>query len=450
MTQDAPKQPSGSPKKFVFKIRERKAVSTSQGNFYVRHLVSSDLPSFSEYLDHEVEPKPEQLHVLGELAIKLLTCIEASSLKPLPLADDAYDKFSSEDLRELAAGIAEIEHLEPNLDEPVLASLGNLLKNRLHFYAKQNAESAASIKKAMDTNFGSMPESVKASLADSLSGMAAIRESLRASTQFSAIRMGIESQNRILGELPKEILSHVDHIKKLDLGTTPEVMRQRQIIEEQQRPFDSMHKTALEQLKPFEREIPTSYLSTPKIDLSIPHLPTTAETPIGRAAIAGEESARQLKEVASMAAEMTDKIATLSEVMLTNVLPKWFQNLQEGANTTNESLQQAKTSVNLAKKAIFWSIGVTVAMTVWQIWLAHEYKLENDEQQNKSLELMSKQLKESQDLNQQLAEDSKKLSEQLTKMNQALTNVPFAKSPPSIHSLPISPAIGSAARAEER
>ena len=248
--------------------------------------------------------------------------------------------------------------------------------------------------------------------------------------------------------LPKEILSHVDLIKKLDLGTTPEVMRQRQIIEEQQRPYDSMHKTALEQLKQFEGQTPTSYLSTPKIDLPIPYLPPIAETPIGRAAIAGEESARQLKEVASMAAEMTDKIATLSEVMLTDVLPKWFANLQDGANTTNESLLQAKTSVNLARKAIIWSIVVTVAMTMWQILLAREYKLENDEQQNKSLELMSKQLKESQDLNKQLAEDSKKLNEQLSKMNQSFINAPFTKSPLTIHSPALGPAIGSAARAE--
>lgn len=443
-----PKQQTTGIKKFILKKRERKAIPTSQGNFFVRHLASSDLPTFSEYLNHEVELKPDKLHALGELAIKSFTCVEASSIKPLPLADDAYAKFSSEDRRALAEGIAEIEQLGPIIDEPVLASLGNLLKNRLHFYAKQYAESAASIKKAMDTNFGTMSESVKASIADSLTGIAAIRESLQTATPFSAIQKEIESQNRIFRVLPNELLSQVGHIKTLGLGPTADVVKR--INEDQQRLYNSVPKSALEQFEQIERKTRASSLSSPEIDLSFPQPPPIAVTPTGRAAIAGEESARQLREVAGMAAEMTDKVANLSEVILTQVLPKWFQNLQDGASKTNESLQQAKTSVNLAKKAIFWSIGATVAMTMWQIWLAREYKLENDDQQNKFLELMSKQLKESQDLNKQLAEDSKKLSEQLTKMNQALSNVPFAKSPPPIDSSALGPAIGRAARAEER
>jgi len=384
-----------------------------------------------------VEPKPEKIHALGELAIKTFTCLEASSDKPPPLADDAYAKFSIEDLKALAEGIAEVGQLGPLPDGPVIAGLGNLLSNKLRVHAKQFAETSAGIKKAMDTSFGTMSESVKASLSDSLNGMAAIRESLRESSAVSAMRKEFESQNRIQGMLPKDLLSQVDYAKTLGLGSAAV----RKIQEDEKRLSDRMPKTALEQLG---HQTQASRLSVPTIDTPILRLPPVAETPIGRAAIAGEESARQLREVAGLAGEMTDKIANLSEVMLTKVLPQWFQNLQDGANTTNDSLQQAKTSVNLAKKAIIWSIVVTVAMTMWQLWVAREYKLENDSQQNTSEVLMREQLKESQALNKQLAEDSKRLNEQLTKMSQALANLSSTKASPTVHSS----ALGHAPKSE--
>jgi len=57
---------------------------------------------------------------------------------------------------------------------------------------------------------------------------------------------------------------------------------------------------------------------------------------------------------------------------------------------------------------------------------------------------MREQLKESQALNKQLAEDSKRLNEQLTKMSQALANLSSTKASPTVHSS----ALGHAPKSE--
>lgn len=418
-------QSADSPKKLVLKLRERKAVPTSRGIYYVRHLVMNDLPRFNAYCEHKVDAKPEDFPALGELAVKTFTCLEPSSDKPPPLTDAAFSALSTEDLKALADCIAEVGQLGQLPDGPTLEALGSALSSKLRLHSKQFAETTARINKAMDTSFGTMSASVKASLADNLSGMAAIRESLRDSSAVSAMRNELQSHGRLLGMLPKDIIAQSEYAKTLGLESAAEVFRQ--IKEDEKKVFGKIPKPALEEL---ERQSQASGFVPHALESPVLRFQPVSETPVGRAAIAGEESARQLREVAGLAGEMTDKIANLSEVMLTEVLPKWFENLQDGAKTTNDGLDQARKSVNLAKKAIIWSIVVTVAMTMWQLEVAREYKLENDAQQNTTEALMREQLKESQALNKQLAEDSKRLNEQLARMNEVLANVPQAKAIP--------------------
>lgn len=419
----SPEPPPEGTKKFVLKIRERRGVPTSQGTYFVRHMVTSDLPTFSAYSDHVADPKTLDLTALGELAVKTFTCHEAKSDKPPPLGAEAYAALSPDDLKVLAEGIAEVGELGALPEGAALGALGTLLSTRLRFYAKQAAETAAEIKKAMETSFGSMSASVKASLADSLSGMAAIRESLRESSAVAAMRKEVETHNGLLGQLPKDMLSQIDYAKPHGLGSGV-ADELRKINEDRAKLSGLLPKTVREELV---RQAQTPRLNAQTLDIPIYRPPPVSETPMGRAAIAGEESARQLREVAGLAGQMTDKIANLSEVMLTKVLPEWFRNLKDGSDATNDSLEQAKTSVNLAKKAIIWSIVVTVAMTMWQLWIARAYKLENDAQQTTSEALMRAQLKETQALNMQLAEDSRKLNEQLERVSQALGNLSSTK-----------------------
>lgn len=419
----SPEPPPEGPKKFSLKLRDRLPISTSQGTYFVRQLITSDLPTFSAYSDLTAEPQSQNFPTLGELAVKTFTCLEAKSEKPAPLSDTSYAALSADDIKVLAQGIAEVGGLGKLTDGPVLEALGKVLSNRLRIYAKQAAESTAEIKKAMDRSFGTISDSVKASLADSLSGMAAIRESLRDSTAVAAMRKEVEAQNHLLGQLPKDLFSQIDYAKQFGLSTAADEVL-RKIKEDKASLAGLIPKTALGGI---EHQSRATQLNAHTLDVPIYRPPPVADTPMGRAAIAGEESARQLREVAGLAGQMTDKIGALSEVMLTKVLPEWFKNLKDGTDLTNQSLVQAEHSVNLAKKAIIWSIGITVAMTIWQLWVAREYKLENDAQQATSEKLLRQQLEASQALNKQMALDSQRLTEEVAKVSQALSNLPVPK-----------------------
>lgn len=144
------------------------------------------------------------------------------------------------------------------------------------------------------------------------------------------------------------------------------------------------------------------------------------DTPIGRAAIASEDSATQLREVAGLVGDMADKLANLHTVFLTEVIPQWVSSLKLNGEAMNQSLQNADDNLRWAKWALIASVIVTLATTVWQIWIAHDYKLENDTQQTDALLIMKEQLKASQELNKQLTTDSMQLKKDLVKLQQSV------------------------------
>jgi hypothetical protein len=62
-------------------------------------------------------------------------------------------------------------------------------------------------------------------------------------------------------------------------------------------------------------------------------------------------------------------------------------------------------------------------MTCWQLWIAREYKLDNDRQQLTSEALLRNQLQISQDLNAQLSGDFQRLQKEVIKLNQTMANI---------------------------
>lgn len=142
-------------------------------------------------------------------------------------------------------------------------------------------------------------------------------------------------------------------------------------------------------------------------------MPRVDETPMGRAAIAGEKSALQLQEVAGLVGQMTEQLGTMHELFLFKVAPQWFQNLED-------SSKKADTSIGLAKQAIYWSIAATIVMTLVQLCVAQYYRSEDAEQQQASKALIQQQLDASLDLNKQLAADSKRLQDELVKLSRSV------------------------------
>jgi hypothetical protein len=130
------------------------------------------------------------------------------------------------------------------------------------------------------------------------------------------------------------------------------------------------------------------------------------ETSHGRITIAAEDSAAQLREVAGSVGDMAEKLTGLHAVFLTEVIPEWQSNIED--------------NLKWAKRTLVVSILVTVLMTAWQVWIAHDYKLENDKQQVDSISLMRDQLKSSNDLSKRLTNDSRQMREELVRLRKSL------------------------------
>jgi hypothetical protein len=204
----------------------------------------------------------------------------------------------------------------------------------------------------------------------------------------------------------------------MKISPAMEAMRKTQ--EDQERLYGGLSKEVLSQI---ENDSVLRSAQIPKLDISRIQIPKYEETPAGqaagRAAIAGEESARQLREVAGLAGQMAEQMGKLQTVFLTDVLPQWFKNLENGSDATNKTLSQAERSLFWAKWALLASVVVSVVMTSWQVWIAHEYKIENDIQQNTSESLLRQHLIASQELNKQLVADSNRFKEELTKLRRS-------------------------------
>ena len=228
----------------------------------------------------------------------------------------------------------------------------------------------------MNSAFGSISQGAMKSLVDSMSSLNAARDSLMRSPTVGVFRKVQEDQERLFGGVAgKEFLAQSKILK-------------------------------------------APYTPMPEL-----YMPKFEDTPIGRAAIASEDSATQLREVAGLVGDMADKLANLHTVFLTEVIPQWVSSLKLNGEAMNQSLQNADDNLRWAKWAkwaLIASVIVILATTVWQIWIAHDYKLENDTQQTDALLIMKEQLKASQELNKQLTTDSMQLKKDLVKLQQSV------------------------------
>lgn len=366
---------AGAGKKSILsiKIKDRQPVATSQGTFYVRHLSVGDMKVFTGYFDEKKDKASHDLRALGELALKTLVCTDNGPEKTSALTEEIFSQLSSTDIELLIDGVIEVSGLTPLPQSKTLESLGSIVFDQIASDIKRTQEMAEKLKRSMSTTFGSLSEGAMKSLVDSMSSLNAVRDSLKLSPAVEAFRKAQEDQERLLGGM-----AHKDLLAQASILEMP------------------------------EPRIPKLYM--PKFE----------ETPIGRATIASEDSATQLRQVAGLVGDMADKLANLHTVFLTEVIPQWVKSLEENAGAMQQSLSNAEENLKWAKWALIASVVVTILMTIWQIWIAREYKLENDKQQTASVLIMKEQLKASQELNKQLKTDAVQLKEELVKLQQSV------------------------------
>lgn len=126
------------------------------------------------------------------------------------------------------------------------------------------------------------------------------------------------------------------------------------------------------------------------------HIPRQEETPIGRATL---ESAKNSKETVEKIDALAEIIGGLNQTLITDVLPSWFEQVQQNQNSSKQALNQAADGLWWTKWAVIASvvvaiisIAITVAMTIWQIRVAKEIDVENTKQQLKLEVLLNKYL----------------------------------------------------------
>lgn len=359
---------AGASKKSILSmmLKDRKPVTTSQGTFYVRHLSVGDMKTFAGYFDEKKDKASHDLRALGELALKTLVCTDNDPEKTSTLTEEIFSQLSSTDIELLIDGVIEASKLTPLPESKTLESLGSIVFDQVTSDIKRTLEMNKKLKSSMGSAFGSLSQGAMKSLVDSMSSLNAVRDSLKLSPAVEAFRKLQEDQGRLFGGMA--------------------------------------HKELLAQAKISEMPQPRM----PEL-----YMPKFEETPMGRAAIASEDSAAQLREVAGLVGDMADKLANLHTVFLTEVIPQWVDSLEKNSGAINTSLSQTEKSLFWAKWALIASVVVTIAMTAWQIRIASNYKLDNDQQQTDALLIMKEQLKASQELNKQLKTEGMQLKEEL-------------------------------------
>ena len=366
-------------------------VATSVGELFAHSLKARDMDVFKTF-DVSTQ-EPERLRDLGEAVIKRVVRTDSTDHASAGIPAEVYARLSPSDLEALARGVAEACRLGPLPGE---AAAPEELAAAL---LKKFAEGAASIQRTLEKSFGSLSASVQAALGERLRGLSATRDALKGSPAVGAVMRAFEDQERVLRKMKGPSLPTVEvSYPKIGaaLGALPKLP---------------------------SVEVP-SPLNLPEIKL-----PPFEQTATGRAALAGEESARQLREVAGYMGAMADNLAGLHTLFLTQVIPEWKDDLKESTKATTTALQQAEQNIKLAKWALVASVFATVLMTCWQLWIARTYKLEADVQQDRMERLMTEQLEESRRANQQLADDARQLREALARAASTQTPAPAAASP---------------------
>lgn len=404
MSEEDTSSPSnGAARKLVINYSKKVAVPTSAGTVFVRRLTVDDFETFTQaYSDvAAAEAAP-----IGAVALQTLSGTVESAEDRTPLADEVLAALSEADRRALAAAIAETSSMGELPDGPADEALGGLVKAKFEELAKTMTKAAADLKTALEGSVGLLSKAVQSTLKDRVEGLAAIKDSLWATSASEAARRLQEGRGAsAIGDL----------FKTGALGQTGTVALKRAIADLDANRL-KVESTAV--------RAPTFY-EPPRIEI-----PPVEKTPMGRAAIASEEAARQLQEVTGLTAAMAAQMAELSQVVVTQAVPELLNKLADDRKAEQRTLEQARDSLRWTKWAVIASVVVTVAVTAWQLWVARAYKLENDGQQRTTEALMRQQLETARALNQRLAEDSQRLQEAIRAMNAKTTATDASAVPP--------------------
>jgi hypothetical protein len=420
-------------KTLVLTPRTRVPVETSRGKFYARHISVGDISSVQTFIGQAKEKAFQDLQKLGERFLKQLVCVHEKDDKTPALTDEVYACLTPDDFKALTEAVGQACQVTLPASSNPVETLGSVLYDQVVEQFRRLEESAAQIKKTVDASFGSMSSQIKTALGESMSGIAAIRESLKNSSAVEALRKLQEEQMLLHKRLTPELTGAASAIAAFEKNQK----RDLEYMLEDIKPYQPINPSAADLAQKLPPEDGSQDIASkallddmserppwPRPDItenlrSLLHFPPVEETPIGRAAIAGEKSALQLQEVAGLIGQMTEQLATMHQLFLVEVIPQWIINIKDSGEVAN-------TSIGLAKKAIYWSIAVTVIATLAQLGVTQYYRCVDEDQAKATAAMVKQQLAATLELNKQIAVDSRRLQVELAKLSQAVSSVPPA------------------------
>lgn len=268
---------------------------------------------------------------LGRVVIQRLCSRIEDKQDISALDDDDLKLLSDNDFRELAQAIAIQNKWRELPDKLELKDLGDIVKEDLRVRTERHQKMLGSLQKSINSSYSFLGKGVLDNLQKQMADIANIRSSL-STTGYARTAL----QNVILPRVS-------DHIKLAEAS--------------------SLHKPIIP--------------------------PRFEQTPLGRATV---ENVENLRQVAEKVDNLVVVVAGLNQTLIQDVLPAWFNKIQEDQGAAKTAFEQAAHGLWVTKWAVIISVIVTIAATWWQVSVAWNIDLESSEQQRRAEHILKEQL----------------------------------------------------------
>lgn len=369
----------GKPKKLNLDalLPAKGSITTSIGTLYARHPYSSD------WKDFELEDSVE----LGRVAIQRLCNRIEDKHDSSALHDDDLKLLTDADCQALAQAIAKQSGWRELPSGSGLKDLGELIKEEQQAMTAQHEKMLGDLRKSIDSSYSFLGKGALDKLQEQMAGIANIRSSLAGTESLQAALRAVALPE----ESWRKSLAGMDTIDKAMRGLNAENV------------------TA-------QIELPRAY-DVPKLIMP----PRFEETPMGRATLESVENSRQVAEKMD---DLVVVVAGLNQTLVQDVLPAWFNKIEEDQEAAKGAFDQAARGLWWTKWAVIASVFATIGATWWQVDVAKSIDSENSEQQRRVEAVLREQLSAQQKLIEQQAKDAAAMREAVATPKQS---VPIAK-----------------------
>ncbi|WP_396271283.1 hypothetical protein [Ideonella sp.] len=297
--------------------------------------------------------RAEADETVGQEVLRHLCNRFADKSERSPLSPEDAAALVAADIAKLGPVIAKLQRWHEENPPTDLLSLGQAARRAFEHSSEQAQHQMKKLYESMQSNFSFLTESTLSKLQGDLGAVAQM-------VNFSDL-LPSSGVGRFMEELRKQqatlepLGSILDHVNKAQAFT------------------DELHKSSSSASNLGARIRP------PELTIIRPE-----DSALGRASLKNAENSELAVKLMT---EMTQRIGALQETMVARVLPEWFADVrrrQEEAKASSDAalVESARAATNLGWTVfgIAASIVVTVAATIWQVYVAKDIDVGNTEQ----------------------------------------------------------------------